>query len=115
MERILLIGNETFGLDFFKCRTYTGGIKNYTLSEREVQLRFGDEVIKIEAVNYIINQYDESERKKISFENPKLLMMTFLDKDFLKTVLKDESLPEELFVDDLSNIMQLKEYLEKIG
>lgn len=115
MERILLIGNETFGLDFFKCRTYTEGIKNYTLSEREVQLRHGDEVIKLEAVNYIIKQYDASERKKISFENPKIIMMTFSDKDLLKTVLQDESLPMELFVDDLTNIMKLKEYIEKVG
>lgn len=113
MERIILIGDETFDIDFFKCRTYAGGIKNYILSEREVQLRCGDEVIKLEAVNHIINEYDENERKKISFENPKILMITFSDRELLLSILKDEGLPKELFVDNLSQIMKLKEFIEK--
>ena len=115
MERIRLIGDETFGLDYFKCKTYVGDVKNYILSEREVQLRRGDDVIKLEAVNYIINEYDENERKKISFENPKLLMMTFSDKELLMIILQDENLPETLFVDDLTHIMRLEEVVEKMG
>lgn len=113
MERIILIGDETFDLDFFKCKTYAEGIKNYILSEREVQLRYGDDVVKLEAVNHIINEYDENERKKISFKNPKILMMTFSDKELLMTILKDSSLPNTLFVDDLTQVMKLEEFVEK--
>lgn len=113
MERIILIGDETFDLDFFKTKMYSDEIKNYSLSEREVQLRRGDDVVKLEAVNYIINEYDENERKNISFENPKILMITFSDKKFLMTILQDESLPKEILVDDLSRIMKLEEFRDK--
>ena len=53
MKRILLIGNPDLGIAFFKTRTYTEDIKNYVISNREVQVRMGDDIVKIEAANMI--------------------------------------------------------------
>lgn len=112
MERLLLIGNEELDIEFFKLKTYSGDIKSYVMSEREVFIRHEDEVLKVESVNNMINEYDDSERKIISYDVTKILMLTFSDKELVHKVLSDESLPKGLFIDDLTNIMKLEEYLE---
>ena len=113
MERLLLIGDETFGIHFFKLKVYSDDIKSYVLSEREVQIRRGDEVIKLESVNNIINEFDEHEREKISYERPKIIMITFSNKEFLLDILMKEEFPEGIFVDDLKHIVKLEEFIEK--
>lgn len=114
MKRLLMIGNENLDIDLFKTWNYKGYIKSYVLSEREVQLRRGDDILKIEAVNNIINEYDEEERKKIPYENPKILMITFSSKEFAKEVLDDDRLPKGLFIDDLKHIRTFEEAIESI-
>lgn len=114
MERLLLIGDCAFGISFFKLKVYSEQIKTYMISEREVQFRAGDEFVKVEAVNNIIREFNEEERKFISYENPKILMITYSDKEFLKVVLTDEELPEGLFVDDLGKVVELKDFISKL-
>ena len=47
MNRLLLLGNEKFGIDLFKTLTYSENIKTYVVSEREVQFRRDDDFVKI--------------------------------------------------------------------
>lgn len=113
MERILVIGNSDFDIDLFKTFAYGDNIKNYVVSEREVQLRKDDEFVKIEAVNKIINEYDEAERNKIPYDNPKIFMVTFSSMRFVLQIINDERLPKGLFIDDFKSIRTLEEVLHK--
>lgn len=114
MERVLLIGDCNFGISFFKLKVYSEQIKTYTISDREVQIRLGDEFIKVEAVNNIIKEFSEDERKVISYDNPKILMITYSNKEFLKVILEDKELPKGLLADDLGKIMTLKEFVDRL-
>lgn len=114
MNRLLIIGNEDFKIDIFKTLTYTGYIRTYVVSEREIQIRCNDDFLKIEEVNSIINEYDTDDRKKIPYENPKILMVTFSTMEFVKEILIDERLPEGLYMDDFKNIMPFKEAIGNI-
>lgn len=114
MKRLLVIGNSDFGINLFKTIVYGENIKNYCVSEREVQLRREDEFVKIEAVNKIVNEYDESERRKIPYESPKILMVTFSSIDFLKQVIEGSRLPEGIYIDDFKCIRSFDEAYKEI-
>lgn len=114
MNRLLLLGDEKFGIDLFKTLTYSENIKTYVVSEREVQLRRDDDFVKIEAVNNIVNEYDEEERSRIPYDNPKIVMITFSDIEFAKEILSDDRLPEGLYMDDFKHIRPFEEVIEKL-
>lgn len=113
MKRVLVIGNSDFDIDLFKTFVYGDSIKNYAVSEREVQIRKDEEFVKIEAVNKIINEYDESERSKIPYDNPKIFMVTFSSIEFALQIIGDNRLPQGLFVDDFKTIRTLEEVVQK--
>lgn len=110
MKRFLLIGDEGLDIDLFKLKKFDQDIKCYSISNREVQLRLDDEIIKIEAVNMMINQYGDQERKIIPFENPKILLFTYSSENFALTVISDKELPSNLYVDDFKHICKIAEY-----
>lgn len=114
MNRLLIIGNEDFKIDIFKTLTYSGDIRTYVVSDREIQIRCNDDFVKIEEVNSIVNEYDADDRKKIPYENPKILMTTFSTMEFVKEILIDERLPEGLYMDDFKNIKPFKEAIGNI-
>lgn len=114
MKRLLVIGNSDFGINLFKTIVYGDNIKNYCVSEREVQLRRDDEFVKIESVNKIVNEYDETERNKIPYKWPKILMVTFSSLEFLKQVIEKSRLPEGIFIDDFKCIRTFEEAYKDI-
>lgn len=105
-----MVGNDKLDIDLFKTWTFSENMKNYVVSEREVQIRYEDEIVKIEAVNNIVNEYDEDERSKIPYENPKILMFSFSDKEIAMKILGDERLPIGLFIDDFKHIRSIEEF-----
>lgn len=109
MERLVLIGTQDFDLNVFNNLTYAEGIKCYIVSDMEVQIRRGDDIIKIEPVNKIINQYDDRAREKIPYENPKILMISYSSKDFVLEVISNNGLPKGLYYDDFEKIVPLDE------
>lgn len=113
MKRFLLIGDEEFDINVFKLKKYEKDIKCYTISNREVQLRFNDDIVKIEAVNRMINQYDDEERLMIPFKNPKILMFTYSSKEFAKFIINDDDLPDNLLIDDFAHISKRSEFLNE--
>ena len=114
MKRVLLIGNKNFGISFFKTKTYPDMIKNYVLSKREVQIRLGDEIVKVEAVNKIIKEFSEEERKFIGYDNPKVLMITYENDELLLKILRDSDIPKGLFADDFGTLVKLEDFIEKL-
>ena len=83
MERLVLIGTQDFDLSVFNNLTYAEGIKCYIVSDMEVQIRRGDDIIKIEPVNKIIN--------------------------FVLEVISNNGLPKGLYYDDFEKIVPLDE------
>lgn len=114
MKRILLIGSPDLGIAFFKTRTYTEDIKTYVISNREVQIRLGDDIIKIEAANMIIKEFSKEEIDIIGYDEPKIFMLTYDNEDLLLKILSDTEMDKGLFIDDFGTLISLKDFIKKI-
>jgi len=115
MERFLIIGDKCLDINMFSEFNYGDGIKAYMVSDMEIQIRMDDEIIKVEPVNNMINEYGEEEIKKIPYENPKIIMLSYSSGDFMKKVLDAGRFPEGTLADDFTKIMALGDFIEKFN
>ena len=114
MQRILIIGDKNLDINTFVGLKYEDEIKSYMVSDMEVQIRKNDEIIKVEPVNNMLNEFSDDEKQKIPFESPKIVILTYSSDEFLREVLDKLDTKGELLFDDFSNIMSYKDILEKI-
>lgn len=114
MKRVLLIGSPDLGIAFFKTRTYTDDIKTYVISNREVQIRMNDDIIKIEAANMIIKEFSKEEIEIIGYDEPKIFMLTYDNEELLLKILSDSEMDKGLFIDDFGTLIKLEDFIEKL-
>lgn len=114
MKRVLLIGSPDLGIAFFKTRTYTDDIKTYVISNREVQIRLGDDIIKIEAANKIIKEFSKEEIEIIGYDKPKIFMLTYDNEELLLKILSDSEMDKGLFIDDFGSLIKLDDFTQKL-
>lgn len=115
MKRVLLIGSPDLGIAFFKTRTYTDDIKTYVISNREVQIRMNDNIIKIEAANKIIKEFSKEEIDIIGYDEPKIFMLTYDNEELLLKILSDNEMNKGLFIDDFGTLIKLEDFILKLN
>ena len=116
---ILLIGDENFNLDVIKAIKHPNSIRCYDVTEIKNRycVDFGTDHIfyDYEETETVLMDYEKDHLKKIPFENPHFIIMTYTSEERLKNILKQNILPKGIYVDnDFGLIIPLEEFI-KLG
>lgn len=114
MQWLTLIGDESFDLDTIKSIEHYGCVKCYDVLEIEGRycVDFGEDHI---FYDYDENIYEyEDDLIKIPFLTPHFVTMIYTSKNRIKSVLKQDNFPANIYVDnDYGMIMPLKKFIQQ--
>ena len=114
MQWLILIGDESFDLDTIKSIKHYGCVKCYDVPEIEGRycVDFGED--------HIFYDYDENidefedDLIKIPFLTPHFVTMIYTSKNRVKSVLKQDNFPANIYVDnDYGMILPLEKFIQR--
>ena len=115
MKWIILIGDETLTLDLIKSIKHFGSVKSYDVSEDRYCVDYESDHIFYDYFEDMIDQYDESERKIIPFDNPQFVMMVYRTGVRVKEIVQQDNFLRGIYVDNDSGLIVPIEKFIKIG
>lgn len=112
MRWIILIGNDDLTINLIHKIKHFGDNKVIDLSPNRFVVNYGGDHIFYEYVEDLINDYEEDELKKIPFENPHFIMMTYTSEKLMKSIIGQDNFLKGIYVDDDNgNIIPIEKFL----
>lgn len=112
MKWIILIGNDDFNLKLIRDLKHHGENATTSLSKERFVVNYGNDHVFYDAVENIINDYEEDDKRKLPFPNPKFIMMTYSSEKLMRQILSQDNFPRDIYVDDDNgNILPLDEFI----
>ncbi|EGO63119.1 hypothetical protein [Acetonema longum] len=100
MQWVILIGNEDLDINSVRKIKHFGENKITDLSPNRFVVDYGDEHVFYEYVEDLIKDYKIEELKKIPFQNPHFIMMTYTSEKLMKKILGQDNFLKGIYVDD---------------
>jgi len=115
MKWITLIGDETLTLDLVKSNKHLGSARSYDVWEDRYCVDYDSDHIFYDYFEDMTDQYDDSERKIIPFNNPHFIMMVYRSGDRVKEVIQQDNFLRGVYVDNDSGLIVPIEKFIEIG
>jgi hypothetical protein len=115
MKWLTLIGDEKLDLEQIKEIKHFGSVRAYDVSDGRYCVEYETEHIMYDYFNDMTEQYNESERKIIPFDNPRFVMVVYKSADKVKEIIQQDNYLRDVFVDnDRGAIVPIMEFI-RIG
>lgn len=115
MQWITLIGDEKLNLNIIKATEHYGSINCYDVSEIQDRycVDYGKDHIFYDYQGTSIVDYEENDLKKILFEKPHFVMMTYTSEERMKEVLRQNNFLNGIYVDNgYDLIVSIEEFIK---
>lgn len=107
MKWIILIGDQDFSLDTIRRVKHIDSIDCYDVSgiKNRYCVEFNDGHLFYDEVEGLEKEYTRRELALLPYSNPRLIMMTYTDKDRMRMVLRQQNFVKNVYVDNENGLI----------
>jgi hypothetical protein len=114
MQYIILIGDEKLTLDSVKSIEHYESISSHDVTEIDGRfcVDYGKDHIYYDYNNNIISDYEDSDLRRIPFNNPHFIMMVYRSEERMRSILCQDNFLKGIYVDnDYGLILPIEEFI----